>query len=389
MDFKSAGPVLLPTLGSASISAPECGSHASAGSEGLSGLPAGFPSQLGQGTFAWTGNQFDDGGLHLVYHLAESDLLEIQRGKDHFKSLELDGNLVDRTNFPLPTLGPKLDEFSQDIYNGKGLCVIRGINPEEYVVEDLTIIWLGIQAYIADQRGCQDHRGNMLVHIVADNSSEMKLGHHRHSTSAISFHNEEAGDVIAWLTRSTAAAGGKCIVSSAYTIYNVLAAHRPDIIRTLAKSDWPVALPRFQCRPLLFWHDSRLILNFGRTPLLGSPAHPRPSHLPRLSERQREALDAVEAVARAAQLEIGTLPGDMHFVNNLAVLHRREGFVDGESALQKRHLVRMRLRSTRLGWDIPEDLRDEWRGAFDADAYQTWHLEPMPGDAFPLRKYTN
>ncbi|OTB14007.1 hypothetical protein K445DRAFT_319544 [Daldinia sp. EC12] len=363
-------------------------SHANPASEGLSGLPKGFPAHSGQ-AFAWTGSQSNDDELHFICHLTEDKLAEIRSAKDHFKSLELDGDQVSRANFPLPTLGPKLDELSQDIHNGSGLCVIRGINPEEYSVEDLTIIWLGVQAYIANQRGRQDHRGNMLVHIVADNSSELKLGHHRHSTSAISFHNEEAGDVVAWLTRSTAAAGGKCILASAYTIYNILAAHRPDIIRTLAKSDWPFAFPRFQCRPVLFHHDSKLVMNFGRTPLLGNAIHPRPEHLPKLNERQREALDVVEAIAQAVQLEIKTQAGDMHFINNLAVLHRREGFVDGESPQSKRHLVRMRLRSSQLGWDIPDELKREWHDAFDADTCQTWHLEPMPGDVFPLRKYTN
>lgn len=56
------------------------------------------------------------------------------------------------------------------------------------------------------------------------------------------FHNEEAGDIVSWLTRATAATGGKCIISSAYTVYNVLAASRPDLIRILARSDWPFAL---------------------------------------------------------------------------------------------------------------------------------------------------
>lgn len=380
------GPVLFSS-GNALVNA-EYPLHANPASEGLSGLPVGFPAHLGQ-EFSWTGNQVNDDELHFVYHLTEENLAEVRSAKDHFKSLELDGDLVNRDNFPLPTLGPKLDELSHDIHNGSGLCVIRGINPEDYSVEDLTIVWLGIQAYIADQRGCQDHRGNMLVHIVADNSSQLKLGHHRHSTSAISFHNEEAGDVVAWLTRSTAAAGGKCIVASAYTIYNILAAHRPDIIRTLAKSDWPFAFPRFQCRPILFHHNSRLVMNFGRTPLLGNAIHPRPENLPKLNDRQREALDVVEAIAQAVQLEIKTQAGDMHFINNLAVLHRREGFVDGDSPQRKRHLVRMRLRSSQQGWDIPDELKREWHDAFDADTYQTWHLEPMPGDVFPLRKYTN
>jgi hypothetical protein len=57
-----------------------------------------------------------------------------------------------------------------------------------------------------------------------------------------SFHTEESGDVVSWLTRSAAAAGGRCIIASAYTIYNVLAASRPDIIRVLARADWPFAM---------------------------------------------------------------------------------------------------------------------------------------------------
>ncbi len=48
--------------------------------------------------------------------------------------------------------------------------------------------------------------------------------------------------MVAWLTRSTAAAGGKCIIASAYTIYNTLAASRPDLLHLLARSDWPFAL---------------------------------------------------------------------------------------------------------------------------------------------------
>ncbi|KAI1461645.1 Clavaminate synthase-like protein [Annulohypoxylon moriforme] len=387
MDFE--GPVCRqPTPGYSNLSIPRQGSCSNCVSDGLPSLPGGYPQHLNQ-ELAWTGQELDSREPKYILTLTTDELLEVRSAKDYFKSLELDGGLVSRDNFPLPTLGSKLEELSQDLYNGMGLSVVRGINPDDYSVEDLTIVWLGIQAYIADQRGCQDHRGNMLVHIVADNSSMIKLGHHRHSTSAISFHNEEAGDLVAWLTRSTAASGGKCIVASAYTIYNVLAAHRPDIIRTLAKSDWPFALPHFQCRPILFYQNSRLVMNFGRTPLLGSAVHPRPEHLPKLNDRQREALDVVEAIAQAVQLEIKTQAGDMHFINNLAVLHRREGFVDGQSAQQKRHLVRMRLRNSQLGWDIPNDLKQEWHNAFEADNCQTWHLEPMPGDVFPLRKYTN
>jgi hypothetical protein len=385
MDSRNDGPVLAGFLSNPAISTPQCGYRADCSN--LSALPAGFPNRLDH-DLAWNGAQFRD-EARIIYHLTESDLEEVRNALFEFKAMELDGDLVSTDNFVLPSLGPKIERQKRELFNGTGLCVIRGINHEEYSVEDLTTVWLGIQAHLADRRGCQDDQGNMLVHIVADDSSELKHGHHRHSTSAISFHNEGCGDVVGWLTRTTASVGGQCIVSSAYTIYNVLAVHRPDIIRTLARADWPFALPRFQCRPLIFYHGSRLIMNFGRTALLGSAVHPRPEHLPKLSDRQREALDVVEAIAQAVQLEIRTQAGDMHFINNFAVLHRREGYVNGSAPGERRHLVRMLLRDSSLGWSLPVDLKPDWDEAFEKDVCKAWHLEPMPGNAFPLRKYPN
>ncbi|KAL2023445.1 hypothetical protein VTK56DRAFT_2441 [Thermocarpiscus australiensis] len=379
------GPVLAaaitPIGGSPSL-APAANANAD-----VPAFPPGFPAQL-TSDLAWTGSDFAETTDHILV-LNDTELAEIRAAVESYKALDQDGDLVEPANFPLPTLGVKLKERSRDVHGGRGFCVIRGIDPTSYSVEDLTLAYLGVQSYIAEQRGRQDKRGNMLVHIVADNSTKQAAEHHRHSTKSITFHNEEAGDVISWLTRSTAAAGGKCIIASAHTVYNVLAATRPEVIRTLARSDWPFALPRFKCRPVIFYQDSKLIMNFGRAALLGSDAHPRPEHLPSLTRRQMEALDAIEAIAQATQLEIETQAGDMHFINNLAILHRREGFVNGESPAEKRHLVRMRLRSAEQGWPIPPELEREWHDAFGMQGDRHWHLEPMPLFFFPLRRQPN
>lgn len=122
---------------------------------------------------------------------------------------------------------------------------------------------------------------------------------------------------------------------------------------------------------------------------MGSASHPRPSSLPRLTPIQVEALDAIEAIAKATQLEMTTVAGDVHFINNFAVLHRREGFVDGEQASEKRHLVRMRLRDDELGWAVPEELQSEWTQAFGEAGSKVWHLVPMPEGFFLLRGQAN
>ncbi|KAK2590508.1 hypothetical protein QQS21_011811 [Conoideocrella luteorostrata] len=353
----------------------------------ISKLPRCFPCVL-DSPLAWSGGQFTKSSDY-VLQLSHTHLQEIAIALREFKELGFDGDLVSRDNFQLPTLGLKLDHLRTNIHCGKGFGLIRGLNPQQYSVEDLTTVYLGLQSYIANRQGRQDKKGNMLVHIVADNSTQMKASHHRHSTSPITFHNEEAGDVVGWLTRNTAAAGGKCIIASSYTVYNALAATRPDLVRALARSDWPFALPRFHCRPILFHHHGRTIINFGRAALLGSASHPRPDSLPKLNGIQIEALDAIETIAKATQLEISTQAGDIHFINNLAILHRREGFVNGNSSTEKRHLVRMRLRDDNQGWSIPGDLDHEWTKAFNPTLARVWHLEPMPDGYFPLRSQSN
>jgi hypothetical protein len=118
-------------------------------------------------------------------------------------------------------------------------------------------------------------------------------------------------------------------------------------------------------------------------------------------------------VARSVELKIKTCKGDLHFVNNLVVLHRRDEFVDddegssqGEGSTKvgcegegeeksdnkvegkkKRHLVRMRIRNPEMAWDLPQELSGEWEKVFAEEGERVWHLEPMPEGFFPLRKY--
>jgi len=112
-----------------------------------------------------------------------------------------------------------------------------------------------------------------------------------------------------------------------------------------------------------------------------------------------------EAVARSVELKIQTRKGDLHLINNLAVLHRRDEFVDDVDELgsleaysegvgvnkgvdmKKRHLVRMRIRNEKMGWELPRELQEEWDKVFAEEGERAWHLEPMPDGFFPLRKY--
>lgn len=104
---------------------------------------------------------------------------------------------------------------------------------------------------------------------------------------------------------------------------------------------------------------------------------------------QREALAVLQDAARKHQVRLETQPGDILFLNNLALLHARESYRD--SAYSSRHLVRLWIRNTRLGWAIPPSMKMPWDASFGDGAKRVinryYPIMPMP--EYMECKYSN
>lgn len=123
----------------------------------------------------------------------------------------------------------------------------------------------------------------------------------------------------------------------------------------------------------MFIENSRVIFSFNPLALFGSLANPRPKTLRPLSTSQRNAFHTVQMLARKHYRALATDAGDMHFINNLAVLHAREHFEDSEDTF--RHIIRMNLRNGEWGWDLPQSLSAQWRRPIGARD-QVWTIDP-------------
>lgn len=166
----------------------------------------------------------------------------LQRLTDLNKSL---GEISQET-FPLPTLHPRLRSISNDIHHGHGFKVVRGVPVENYSRVENVIIYAGIASHVATIRGRQDHQFNgrpadvVLAHVkdLSTQSDAKSIGSPAYTTEKQVFHTD-AGDVIALFALAAAEEGGESYLSSSWTVYNELAATRPDLIRTLAEP-WDV-----------------------------------------------------------------------------------------------------------------------------------------------------
>jgi hypothetical protein len=136
--------------------------------------------------------------------------------------------------------------------------------------------------------------------------------------------------------------------------------------------------PDHHVRPILHCHNGRVTFNFARRLFTGYGANDRRSaYLPPISEAQAEVLDAVEYTAQKYKVSMKLEKGDIQLQNNLATIHGRSGFTDGNCHKDMRHLLRLWIRDEELGWEIPPALKSEWQKVFTISAEdQVWPRGP-------------
>ncbi|EXU98398.1 taurine catabolism dioxygenase family protein [Metarhizium robertsii] len=367
-------------------------------------LPDGFPQKL-ESSLAWTGATVTD-QYDWSYELNQSELEEIQEALDYFKSQNKSLGDISQLTFPLPKLHPRLRSISADVHNGHGFKVVRGIPIDKYTREENVIIYAGIASHVANIRGRQDHEHNgrpadvVLAHVkdLSTHADAKNIGSPAYTTEKQVFHTD-AGDVIALFALAAADEGGESFLSSSWTVYNELAATRPDLIRTLAEP-WDVdeadessefltscrfgktGPPGYTPRPLLYHQPAgekgpeRVIIQYARRSFTGYWGLPRSADIPAITEAQAEALDAVHFTAEKHALALEFRPGDIQFVNNLSIFHARGGFRD--SLEKQRHLIRLWLRDEELHWDTPAALQSRWDRVYGNVTAETqvFPLEP-------------
>jgi hypothetical protein len=66
---------------------------------------------------------------------------------------------VNQATFPLAerTRGV-LRECTHRLYNGNGLLILRGLDPDKYSYSDSVLMYAGLTSYIGDKRGVQTQR---------------------------------------------------------------------------------------------------------------------------------------------------------------------------------------------------------------------------------------
>src|SRR3984893_8462575 len=280
---------------------------------------------------AWYGRDLANDSSWIV-HLEPAHLAEIAAATQSVARRGLPFAALTRDDFPLPTLGPLLRRWQDEIVDGRGFYVLRGLNAADYTDAQVGTIFWAMGLYLGNAV-TQNPKGDLLCHVY---------DHGRRS-------NTDSGDIVGLLCLRRSKSGGLSSVVSAVTIHNEILKRNPEYLaplyrgfhyirREAALTESPVTpyrLPVFGARNGLV--SVRLIRNQinAACTKTGVP----------LAPIERASLDLFDELAQDPEihLDMDLQVGDIQFCNNYVMLHSRTSFEDYPEVERRRHMIRLWL----------------------------------------------
>jgi alpha-ketoglutarate-dependent taurine dioxygenase len=172
------------------------------------------------------------------------------------------------------------------------------------------------------------------------------------------FHTDGA-DVIGLLSLQTARSGGASRIVSSVRVYQTVRDRRPDLAPLLLQP-WFFRIPGAKARGLPEALPRPIVTIAGdKIESFYIGWYIRNAQgldgVPPLTDAQREVLALYEATANdpALYLDMDFQPGDVQWLRNCFVLHKRTAYEDHADPARKRHLLRLWLQIDRLADGTP------------------------------------
>ena len=258
---------------------------------------------------------------------------------------EVDILSIRRQDFPLPTLGPRLERMLEEVLTGRGFVLIRGFPVQRWSRLQNAVAFFGVGTYLGAARS-QNAEGHVLGHVkdLGDPNAPRI-----YKTNKRQGYHTDSCDVVGLMCLHPAREGGLSSIVSSVTLFNEMRRRRPDLltclfdpIETDRRGEVPEGQKPYFRIPVFNWHAGLLSAIYQRKYIDDARRFPG---VPPFTSQQKEALDLLDQLADdpALHLRMELQPGDVQFVHNHTLLHDRTAFEDWPDGERKRHLLRLWL----------------------------------------------
>ncbi len=316
------------------------------------------------GPSAWVAADFA-GDDRWIMQLSDTEIEEIDAALAALRDAGKAYPKFTRDDFPLLALTPRLAEISEELENGRGFLLLRGLQPDRYSEDEINAIYYGLGLNLGQPVG-QNPAGDLLGKVMAVGDPADKNTRVYQTSLYLPYHTDPS-DVVGLLCIRKAQSGGLSSLVSVSSVYNRLLAEHPEYLGLFYKQWYYAHLGADMPSPtaLFALHEGKLNFRYLRQYIeLGHDLWEKP-----LSRVEVEALDLLDRLIQSPDLRLDMMlePGDIQFANNHLALHSRTSFEDHEVSARRRKLLRLWLKMPnarrqppefpgRNGFDIPTEV---------------------------------
>ena len=283
-----------------------------------------------------------------LYRFSADDIAEIEAAVAAVTARGLDLIGVAKADFALPRLSLVLGDIQDDVVNGRGFAMLRGLPVARWARRECALAYWGIGRHFGDPVS-QNAKGHLLGHVkdlgkdAADPITRVYQTRHRQP-----FHSDSC-DIVGLLCLSAPRSGGASRIVSSTTLYDEMQRRWPKLAAVLAKpfcvdrkDEIPEGKGACYRMPVFHRFAGHVTVVYARDFI---EAAQRLDEAPRLGPAQIEAMDRLDDLAAdpAFHLDIAFEPGDIQFLHNHQILHARTTYEDHPEPERKRHLLRLWL----------------------------------------------
>ncbi len=283
-----------------------------------------------------------------VYRLSEAEVADIDRAIRGVEERGLDIMHIRKQDFPLPVLGKGLADIRRELLDGRGFQMIRGFPVERYNRAQAAAAYFGIGCYLG-RAVSQNAKGHMLGHVkkLTDIDYNTNPNERGYRTNVDQRFHSDSCDIVGLLVLQTPKSGGLSTVVSTVDVYNRMLERRPDLAAVLSepmywdrRNEVPVGKDPWYVLPVFNFRDGYFSCRYGRQYIDSTQ---RFEQVPRMTAKQTEALDMMDALLAERCMRMQFQKGDMQFLFNHVTVHGRTAFEDWPEPERKRHLFRLWL----------------------------------------------
>lgn len=304
------------------------------------------------GRAAWKGADFahDDRWVH---HLSTDEVAALDAALATLKARGKRFPDFTADDFPLPAaLVQKLTAHADELENGRGFLLVRGLPVQRYSNEETQAACYGIGLHMGLPVR-QNPKGDLLGEVMAVGDIHDKNTRVYQTNLYLPYHSDPS-DVVGLLCVRKAPEGGLSSLVSVAAIYNEILRTHPEYLGLYYRLWYFAHLcePQPSLSPIFSFHQGKLSCRYLRQYIeLGHEIRGLP-----LSQVEIEALDLFDRVMHDPSMRIDMMlePGDLQFANNYAVLHSRTEFVDHSDPAQRRRMLRLWLKMPHARTLAPE-----------------------------------